>query len=75
MSTAVGLFGILATLGRFSYELHGIKKCGALIDAGRLIEQRLTSMDSSRGDHRRSLDSLTSPLAAQAQAGPCPPSQ
>jgi hypothetical protein len=41
LSVAVGLFGVVATLGLFSYELHGIKKCAALIDAGKLIEKRL----------------------------------
>lgn len=41
LSLPVGLFGIIATLGLFSYELHGIKKCAALIDAGQLIERRL----------------------------------
>jgi hypothetical protein len=41
LSAAVGLFGVVATLGLFSYELHGIKKCAALIDAGKLIEKRL----------------------------------
>jgi hypothetical protein len=40
LSAAVGLFGMVATLGLFSYEVHGIKKCAALIDAGRLIEER-----------------------------------
>jgi hypothetical protein len=41
LSAAVGLFGVVATLGLFSYELHGIKKCAGLIDAGKLIEGRL----------------------------------
>src|SRR5690348_1544556 len=41
LSAAIGSFGILATLGLFSYELHSMKKCGALIDAGRLMEKRL----------------------------------
>jgi hypothetical protein len=41
LSLAVGLFGLMATLGLYSYELHGMKKCGALIDAGRLIERSI----------------------------------
>jgi len=41
LSVAVGLFGVVATLGLFSYELHGIKRCAAFIDAGKLIEKRL----------------------------------
>ena len=32
---AVGVFGILITLGLFAYEIYGIRKCGALIEAGK----------------------------------------
>jgi hypothetical protein len=35
---AVGLFGFLITLGLFSYEIYGIKKCGALIRSGQKLE-------------------------------------
>jgi hypothetical protein len=35
---AVGLFGALITLGLFSYEIYGITKCAALINAGKQIE-------------------------------------
>ena len=35
---AVGCFGGLITLGLFSYELYGIKKCAALIKTGNGIE-------------------------------------
>jgi hypothetical protein len=38
---AVGTFGFLGTLGLFSYELHGIKKCGWLIETGRRLETTL----------------------------------
>jgi hypothetical protein len=38
---AVGAFGGLITLGLFAYELYGIKKCGALIQAGQFMEQSL----------------------------------
>jgi hypothetical protein len=38
---AVGAFGGLITLGLFAYELYGIKKCGALILAGKLMERSL----------------------------------
>jgi hypothetical protein len=41
VSAAVGVFGLVVTTGLLSYELHGIKKCAALIDAGKLIERRL----------------------------------
>ena len=35
---AVGVFGALITLGLFSYEIFGIKKCAALIRAGQEME-------------------------------------
>jgi hypothetical protein len=37
----VGLFGFAITVGLFCYELYGIKKCHALIKAGRQIETTL----------------------------------
>jgi hypothetical protein len=36
--TPVGRFGILVTFGLLAYELFGIKKCHALIQAGKAIE-------------------------------------
>jgi hypothetical protein len=37
----VGLFGLVVTLGLFAFELYGIQKCAALIDAGRQLEASL----------------------------------
>jgi hypothetical protein len=37
----IGVFGFLVTLGLFFYELHGIKKCGHLIDAGKRMEAHM----------------------------------
>ena len=37
----VGAFGALVTLGLLSYEIYGIRKCHALIIAGRRLEARL----------------------------------
>lgn len=37
----VGVLGVLATIGLFSLELHGIKKCASLIDAGQLLEDEM----------------------------------
>lgn len=34
----IALFGFMITLSLFFYELHGIKKCAYLIDAGRQME-------------------------------------
>jgi hypothetical protein len=39
---AVGAFGFAVTLGLFFYELYGIKKCHALIKAGKKLEKRLS---------------------------------
>ena len=36
---AIGLFGLVITLGLFAYELHGIKKCHYLIRAGQFLEE------------------------------------
>jgi hypothetical protein len=38
---AFGLFGAFITLGLFSYEIYGIRKCGALIKAGQHLEESL----------------------------------
>jgi hypothetical protein len=37
----VGLFGIAVTAGLLAYELFGIKKCHALIEAGKALETKL----------------------------------
>jgi hypothetical protein len=37
----VGRFGILVTLGLLAYELFGIKKCHALIQAGQTLEREM----------------------------------
>ena len=38
---AVGIFGFLITLGLFFYEIYGVKKCAALINAGKQLEDFL----------------------------------
>lgn len=38
---AIGLFGFVATLGLFLFELHGILKCTHLIGAGAKLEKSL----------------------------------
>jgi hypothetical protein len=37
----VGTFGIVITLGLLAYELFGIKKCHALIQAGKDLEEKM----------------------------------
>lgn len=41
----IGVFGIVITLGLFLYELYGVKKCTALICAGRQLEEDLSVKD------------------------------
>ena len=41
----IGVFGALITLGLFTYEIRGIQKCGALIDAGAAIETTMKVKD------------------------------
>jgi len=38
---AAGVFGFLITCGLFAYEIYGIKKCAALITAGKQMEDAL----------------------------------
>ncbi len=37
----IGVFGAVVTLGLFVYELRGIQKCNALIEAGAAVETRM----------------------------------
>jgi hypothetical protein len=41
----LGLFGFVVTLGLFFYEIYGIRKCHALINAGKKIECSLGITD------------------------------
>ena len=47
---AVGVFGFLITLGLFAYEIYGISKCGALIDAGKKMEVLLLNTPEDTRD-------------------------
>lgn len=38
---ALGVFGILVTLGLFLHELRGIEECGQLIKVGRSLEEKM----------------------------------
>jgi len=37
----IGCFGALVTLGLLAYEIYGIRKCHALIDAAQVLEKRM----------------------------------
>src|SRR5437870_10645475 len=41
----MGFFGFIITLGLFSYELYGIKKCGRLIRVGKHLEKTELGID------------------------------
>lgn len=45
---ASAVFGALITLGLFAYEIYGIKKCGALITAGRLTENLALQIENGQ---------------------------
>ena len=64
---AVGSFGFLVTLGLFFYELYGVKKCHALISAGKELEEDL-GIDAQRGQFtarpREVAGLINEPLAA-----------
>ena len=51
----VGLFGIIITLGLFAFELFGIKKCGALIKAGKELESKLGCKEHGQFKNRPDL--------------------
>jgi hypothetical protein len=38
---AIGLFGVLVTLGLFLHEIRGIQECGDLIEVGRWLEEKM----------------------------------
>jgi hypothetical protein len=38
---AIGVFGVLVTLGLFLHELRGIDECGQLISVGRSLEEMM----------------------------------
>ena len=64
---AAGAFGFLVTLGLFFYELYGVKKCGALINAGKKLEKDL-EIDAQYGQFtarpREVAEVINEPFAA-----------
>lgn len=60
----VGLFGFVITLGLFSYEIYGIKKCHCLILAGKELEQGLEMVGQFRSRARDALGFINEPFAA-----------
>ena len=63
--TPVGVFGMLVTLGLFAYEIYGIKRCGALIEAGVRLECSLKVRDGQFRQRPRQVAGLINePVAA-----------
>jgi hypothetical protein len=62
----IGLFGFVITLGLFAYEIFGIRKCHALILAGKHIEVRWLNIGDGQFNSRPHslLGFIDEPLAA-----------
>ena len=62
----VGLFGVVITLGLFSYEIYGIAKCHKLILAGKALELALGLEKAGQFETRprEVLGHLNEPFAA-----------
>jgi hypothetical protein len=61
---AIGIFGFLFTLGLFTYELFGIKRCHYLIAAGRRLEARLGIRGQFRSRPQYMAGFLNEPFAS-----------
>jgi FtsH-binding integral membrane protein len=61
---AIGVFGFLVTLGLFSYEIYGIKKCAALIETGERMEGLLQVEGQFRKRPQNFMRVINEPFAA-----------
>lgn len=61
---AIGIFGALFTIGLFTYELFGIKKCHYLIEAGRRLETAFGIRGQFRTRPRYAAGFLNEPFAS-----------
>jgi hypothetical protein len=65
---AFGLFGLVVTLALFLYEIHGMRRCRALICKGRRLEDLLAIDPSARqfeeGQHRWLYGIISVPTAS-----------
>jgi hypothetical protein len=59
----IGLFGIVITIGLLCYEIHGIKKCGRLIQAGESIEGHLEVAGQFKSRPRHAAGFIHEPFA------------
>lgn len=60
----IGAFGFVVTLGLFFYEIYGIRKCGALISAGRNLECMLGVEGQFKSRPREVARLIAEPFAA-----------
>lgn len=61
---AIGAFGFFVTLGLFSYEIYGIKKCAALIETGKRMERLLQLEGQFRKRPQNVVHVINEPFAA-----------
>jgi len=59
-----GIFGIVVTLGLFTYEIYGTKKCHSLIQAGKGLEHGLAVVGQFRSRPGEAFHFINKPLAA-----------
>ena len=60
----LGIFGVVVTLGLFSYEIYGIKKCDALIRGGKSLERSLHVAGHFESRPREVASFINEPFAA-----------
>ena len=60
----IGFLGAVVTLGLFAYEIYGIRKCHALIQAGRDLERSLKICGHFRTRPREVAHFIDEPFAA-----------
>jgi hypothetical protein len=60
----IGIFGFVITLGLFSYEIYGIKKCHALLKTGTRLEESLRINGQFKNRPRAVLHFINEPFAA-----------
>jgi hypothetical protein len=61
---AIAAFGFVITLGLFFYEIYGIRKCGALISAGKSLERMLGVEGQFKSRPREVARLVNEPFAA-----------
>ena len=61
---AIGMFGLVFTVGLFAYELFGIKKCHYIIETGRRLERQMQVRGQFRARPHAILGRVNEPFAS-----------